>query len=149
VDYLYKKADGSATSLGGTVTRLQLPNQTGGDVVFPGDQRPVDLGDYVLVKSIDVVQEVTATKKRGGTTVEIDTDAVTVTVTQTAVDKSDEEKWLEIRTKRDKLISNSDWMAMPDSPAITDSWTAYRSALRNLPASQADPDDIIWPTAPS
>jgi|TARA_R110000796_G_scaffold37203_2_gene93930 hypothetical protein len=149
MDYLYKKADGSATSLNGTVTRLQLPNQTGGDVVFPGDQRPVDLGDYVLVKSIDVVQEVTATKKRGGTTVEIDTDAVTVTVTQTAVDKSDEEKWLEIRTKRDKLISNSDWMAMPDSPAISDAWTTYRAALRALPASQTDPDDITFPDPPS
>jgi len=57
-------------------------------------------------------------------------------------------KWAAIRTKRDVLIAQSDWMAMPDSPAISDAWTTYRTALRNLPASQADPDDIVWPTAP-
>ena len=58
-------------------------------------------------------------------------------------------KWIKIRAKRDQLMAACDWMALPDSPAISDSWTEYRSALRNLPASQADPDDIIWPTAPS
>tara|TARA_R110000803_G_scaffold26584_1_gene62727 strand:- start:1087 stop:1470 length:384 start_codon:yes stop_codon:yes gene_type:complete len=57
-------------------------------------------------------------------------------------------KWAAIRTQRDKLMAQSDWMAMPDSPAMSDPWTAYRTALRNLPASQADPDDIVWPTAP-
>ena len=57
-------------------------------------------------------------------------------------------KWAAIRTQRDTLMAQSDWMAMPDSPAISDAWTAYRNALRNLPASQADPDDIVWPTAP-
>ena len=87
MDYLYKKADGSATSLGKTVTRLQLPEQTGGDVVFPGNQRPVDLGDYVLVKAIEVTESLSDNTKRGPTTVAIDTDAITVTVTETAVDK--------------------------------------------------------------
>jgi len=57
-------------------------------------------------------------------------------------------KWAAIRTKRDVLIAQSDWMAMPDSPAISDAWAAYRTALRNLPASKSDPDDIVWPTAP-
>ena len=87
MDYLYKKADGSATSLGKTVTRLQLPEQTGGDMVFPGDQRPVDLGDYVLVKAIEVTESLSDSTKRGPTTVAIDIDAITVTVTETAVDK--------------------------------------------------------------
>ena len=87
MDYLFKKADGSATSLGGTVTRLQLPEQTGGDMVFPGDQRPVDLGDYVLVKAIEVTESLSDSTKRGPTTVAIDIDAITVTVTETAVDK--------------------------------------------------------------
>ena len=87
MDYLYKKSDGSATSLGKTVTRLQLPEQTGGDMVFPGDQRPVDLGDYVLVKAIEITESLSDSTKRGPTTVAIDTDAVTVTVTETAVDK--------------------------------------------------------------
>ncbi len=92
MDYLLKKSDGSTTDLGGTVTRLQLPEQTGGDVVFPGDQRPVDLGDYVLVKAIEVTEEVTSGKKRGDTTVAGDKDKETVTVTYTAVDLTTAEK---------------------------------------------------------
>ena len=57
------------------------------------------------------------------------------------------EKWKEIRKKRDALIAQSDWMANSDV-TMTDAWTTYRAALRDLPASQADPDDIVWPTAP-
>ena len=30
------------------VGKIKLPNQTGGDVVFTGDKRPLDLGDYIL-----------------------------------------------------------------------------------------------------
>ena len=48
MDYLIKKSNGTAESLGGTVDRVKLPTQTGGDVVFVGDKRPVDLGEYVL-----------------------------------------------------------------------------------------------------
>jgi len=40
-------------------------------------------------------------------------------------------------------------MAMPDSPAISDAWKTYRAALRDLPASESDPDDITWPDVPS
>ena len=58
-------------------------------------------------------------------------------------------KWAAIRTQRDVLMAQSDWMAMPDSPAISDAWTTYRTALRNLPASESDPDDITWPDVPS
>ena len=56
-------------------------------MVFPGDQRPVDLGDYVLVKAIEVTESLSDSTKRGPTTVAIDIDAITVTVTETAVDK--------------------------------------------------------------
>lgn len=62
-------------------------------------------------------------------------------------DKPD--KWEAVRAKRDQLMAACDWMAMPDSPAISDAWTTYRAALRDLPASQADPDDITFPDPPS
>lgn len=100
MDYLLKKSDGSVTNLGGTVSRLQLPEQTGGDVVFPGDTRPVDLGDYVLVKAIEVTQEVTSGKKRGDTTVVGDKDKETVTVTYTAVDQTNDEKAVAYKSAR-------------------------------------------------
>ena len=92
MDYLFKKADSSATNLHGTVARVKLPEMTGGDVIFTGDQRPVDLGKYVLVKAIEVSEEVTAAKKRGPTTTTIDGDNQTVTLTYTAVALSTAEK---------------------------------------------------------
>ena len=146
MDYLLKKSDGSATSLNGTVTRLQLPDQT--DTIFPGDQRPVDLGDYVLVKATEVTQEVTSGKKRGSTTVAGDKDKETVTVTYTAVAQTDAEHWASIRSKRDVLLAQSDYMGNSDV-TMSSAWKTYRQALRDLPASESDPDDITWPTEPS
>ena len=90
MDYLVKISDGTAESLGGTVTKLQLPNQTGGDVVFTGDKRPVDLGDYILVEAKEVDEPLDDTKKVGETTVEVDRYG-NVTVTRTAVAKTEAE----------------------------------------------------------
>ena len=147
MDYLLKKTDGSTVDLGGTISRLQLPDQT--DTIFPGDQRPVDLGDYVLVKATEVTQEVTSGKKRGSTTVVSDKDKETVTVTYTAVDQTDEEQWTSIREQRNAKLAESDYMSYSDSPTMSSAWKTYRQALRDLPASESDPDDITWPTKPS
>ena len=146
MDYLLKKSDGSATNLNGTVSRLQLPDQT--DTIFPGDQRPVDLGDYVLVKAKEVTQEVTSGKKRGSTTVTTDKDKETVTVTYTAVAQTAAEHWAAIRSKRDVLLAQSDYMGNSDV-TMSSAWKTYRAALRDLPASESDPDDITWPDEPS
>ena len=146
MDYLLKKSDGSTTSLGGTVTRLQLPDST--DTIFPGDQRPVDLGDYVLVKATEVTQEVTSGKKRGNTTVVGDKDKETVTVTHAAVDLTDEEYWAEIRASRDIRLSETDFYALSDV-TMSDDMKTYRQALRDLPASKTKPSEIVFPTKPS
>ena len=58
-------------------------------------------------------------------------------------------KWEAIRSKRDALMSASDWRSMPDSPTMSAAWKTYRAALRDLPASESDPDDITWPDEPS
>ena len=57
-------------------------------------------------------------------------------------------KWSAIRAQRDALLAASDWMANSDV-TMPDAWTTYRQALRNLPASQSDPDDIVFPEKPS
>ena len=146
MDYLLKKSDGSVVKLsGGAVSRLQLPDSA--DTIFPGDTRPVDLGDYVLVKATEVTQEITSGKKRGDTTVVGDKDKETVTVTYTAVDQTDVEQWASIRAERDLKLMDSDWMANSDV-TMSNAWKTYRQALRDLPASKSDPDDIVWPTEP-
>ena len=57
-------------------------------------------------------------------------------------------KWEDIRSRRDNLMADSDWRSMPDSPTMSSAWKTYRKALRDLPASESDPDDITWPDAP-
>ena len=57
--------------------------------------------------------------------------------------------WLEIRQQRNALLAASDWRAMPDAPTMSDAWTTYREALRNLPSTESDPADIVFPTEPT
>ena len=51
-----------------------------------------------------------------------------------------------MRQKRDGLLSETDWWASSDL-TMTDEQTAYRQALRDLPAT-ADPANPIWPSKP-
>ena len=36
-----------------------------------------------------------------------------------------------------------------DAPTMSDAWTTYREALRNLPSTESDPADIVFPTEPT
>tara|TARA_R100000664_G_C2756266_1_gene144139 strand:+ start:3082 stop:3492 length:411 start_codon:yes stop_codon:yes gene_type:complete len=128
MDYLFKKADASATSLGGTVTKVKLPEQTDGDVIFTGDKRPLDLGDYILVEAIEVTEEVTSTKKRGPTTTTIDGDKQTVTLTYTAVDLTTAEK-AQIEIDRLEALETPTKLA---EAVLTDEGKAWLQSNRDL-----------------
>ena len=54
---------------------------------------------------------------------------------------------INVRRKRDELIAATDWWALGDR-SITDAQTAYRLALRNVPAQAGFPNSITWPTKP-
>ena len=63
-----------------------------------------------------------------------------------------------LREERNRLLVESDWMAYPDSPTMSDAWKTYRQALRDLPASTTPVLDdnapigitsVTWPTKPS
>ena len=58
----------------------------------------------------------------------------------------------ELRKERDRLLAESDWMAVSDRTP-TDAQKTYRQALRDLPANQTPSDmqlsNITWPTEPS
>jgi len=56
------------------------------------------------------------------------------------------DKWTAVRRDRDNRLSQTDYLALSDS-TLTDNMTTYRQALRDVP-SQADPDNITWPTKP-
>ena len=62
-----------------------------------------------------------------------------------------ETDWLfeRIRLWRSRELAASDWTQVADSTADKAAWKTYRQALRDLPASNADPKKIIFPTRPS
>ena len=53
-----------------------------------------------------------------------------------------------IRLWRDRELVQSDWTQLTDSTADKAAWATYRQALRDLPAQNADPKKITFPTRP-
>ena len=53
-----------------------------------------------------------------------------------------------LREERNKRLSETDWWAMSDQ-TMTAEQTAYRAALRDLPANTSDPANVVWPTKPN
>ena len=59
------------------------------------------------------------------------------------------DKWVTVRNKRDRLLAETDWWGVSDLSMNSDR-TAYRQALRNIPATySSDPDTVEYPTKPS
>jgi hypothetical protein len=62
-----------------------------------------------------------------------------------------ETDWLfeRIRLWRNRELAASDWTQVADSTADKAAWSTYRQKLRDLPASNADPKKIKFPTRPA
>lgn len=57
--------------------------------------------------------------------------------------------WDQIRQKRNRLLSESDWTQMPDVVNINKlDWAGYRSFLRNIPQTFSNPEDVVFPEKP-
>jgi hypothetical protein len=55
------------------------------------------------------------------------------------------------RKKRDDLIAQSDWRvirAADTGVAMSQEWIDYRQALRDVPAQDGFPRNIVWPSEP-
>ena len=78
----------------------------------------------------------------------VDSETLTATADNAAA-QADElaQQWVEVRAKRNQLLSETDWHGMSDL-TMSDAWKTYRQALRDVGA-QADPNNITWPTKPS
>jgi hypothetical protein len=59
--------------------------------------------------------------------------------------EADEQAAEEVRSRRDALISDTDYMVMPDSPHDTPEVRAYRQALRDVPQQKGFPNKVTWP----
>jgi hypothetical protein len=58
-----------------------------------------------------------------------------------------EQPWEVLRSKRDQLLTETDYLALADS-TLTDEMRSYRQALRDLPANTVDPANPVWPVKP-
>jgi hypothetical protein len=54
----------------------------------------------------------------------------------------------DMRYERDNLLSTTDWTANSDVTMTTE-MTAYRQALRDVPAQSGFPSEITWPDKPA
>lgn len=73
---------------------------------------------------------------------------------------TDEQKWQSIRQQRDQKLSDTQWIMDRHSeqvahgiqPTLTTTqikaFAEYRQALRDLPQSVGNPDDVVWPENP-
>jgi len=58
--------------------------------------------------------------------------------------------WENIRSKRNYLLTESDWTQLADSPLTEEKkaeWITYRQSLRDI-TLQTDLNAIVWPTKP-
>jgi hypothetical protein len=51
-----------------------------------------------------------------------------------------------IRQERNKLLSETDFMVLPDSGYDTSEIRAYRQALRDITEQEYFPEDVDWPS---
>ncbi len=59
--------------------------------------------------------------------------------------------WVELRAKRQGLLSGSDWTVLPDVDLTVqevEKWKIYRQELRDLPKNTPDPRHVVWPISP-
>ena len=54
----------------------------------------------------------------------------------------------DIRSHRNRLLTETDWMANSDV-TMSDAWKTYRQDLRDIPASNTVYKDVTWPTQPA
>ena len=81
-----------------------------------------------------------------------DVEGNQVTLDQSVVDAAAieveaEQVLASLRTKRNRLLADTDYLALSDT-SLTDEMKTYRQALRDLPANTIDPASPVWPIKP-
>lgn len=64
-----------------------------------------------------------------------------------AVNLSEEDAKNAVRSERNNLLSETDWVALSDV-VMSSEMTAYRQSLRDIPQQQGFPFSVVWPTKP-
>ena len=79
-----------------------------------------------------------------GNQIAVDEAAVAAKAAELEIDQ----QWKELRRERNRLISETDYLALSDV-TLNEDMRTYRQALRDLPANTSDPANPTWPVKPS
>jgi len=79
-----------------------------------------------------------------GNLIELDEAAVGAKVNELIAER----KLQMLRNTRNRMIAETDYWAMPDTPDMTAEQTAYRQALRDITNTYQSLDTVVWPTKP-
>jgi|Laugrespbdmm15sn_2_1035079.scaffolds.fasta_scaffold65184_2 hypothetical protein len=60
----------------------------------------------------------------------------------------EQQKWNEIRSKRNVLLGLSDWTQLDDYRGNKETWAIYRQELRDIPQTFSTSESVIWPSKP-
>ena len=144
--------DGEATRIGGlpvTFENVSNFHLLSDDEIKPYGWIPVETisenkeiqesVEYVIEEN--VVKEIITTRDR----------------TQEEIEESNasqvEAKWYSVRFTRNNLLKESDIEIVSDKWDVMDSslksaWSDYRKALRDIPQTYSNPDDVVYPSKP-
>lgn len=76
-------------------------------------------------------------------------EGVVVDIPESTLEQEELSKaWDQLKFTRNRLLQDSDWTQVPDSPVDATVWTLYRQQLRDLPENTSDPRIAVWPTHP-
>ena len=68
---------------------------------------------------------------------------------QDELDARRQAKAQEVRARRDRLLADSDWTQLLDTPQATQAaWATYRQAVRDVTKQPSFPFGIEWPVKP-
>ena len=65
----------------------------------------------------------------------------------TVVNRPQDQAEAAVRNRRNRLLSDTDWMALSDN-TMTPEWASYRQALRDITSQEGFPYSVTWPTKP-
>jgi hypothetical protein len=60
-------------------------------------------------------------------------------------------RFTELRKERNRRLAETDWVVLPDvqmDEVTKNQWLSYRQALRDLPNTISNIDNVVWPQSP-
>jgi hypothetical protein len=150
--YVKLASDGSVEQYPYTLTDLIFANR---NVSFPSVITPDIVADFGLAPveptdppAIDHTQNLTRGVEKLLDNSYAETWTVTDASAEEIADRTESESQ-SVRFIRNEALKNSDWTQLPDSPADSVVWAAYRQDLRDIPQQVGFPWTVTWPTEPA